>query len=395
MKMKHKRVLAAALAAGMLAVLCACAGKKDTTPAESESQTESRQQIVTDMIGRDVEVNPGTYRKVVCIGAGALRMYSYVGDMNLLSGVEDIDNQKLPDRPKMFDAVARPYVVAFGDRLSELPSCGVGGPAAQTAEAEKILTCEPDIVVSEYEDVEKANALQEQLGVPVITLGCGPDGVFDQRFRGSMELLGEVFDRTERAEELISFVETETKEISDRTAGVAEADRPSVYICGLGNWGTTNHLMTAQNYMPFRIAHVNNAVNDLEKDGIQPIEMEKFAAIGEDVDIMLMDAAAVKNIKPLFQEDRGLFDSCRAWREGQVYLQMAYNAYYTNFETALINTWFVAKTAYPDLFADVDMRAKTDEITGMFLGRSIGEEIFAFPGSFGGYRQIDPATFFD
>lgn len=395
MKIKYKRVLTAVLAAGMVAALCACVGKEDKAPAESADQMESKRQIVTDLIGRDVEVTPGSYQKVVCIGAGALRMYSYVGDMGLLSGVEDIDNEELSDRPKMFDAVARPYVVAFGDQLAGLPSCGVGGPTAQTAEAEKILACEPDIVVSEYEDVEKANALQEQLGVPVITLGCGPDGVFDERFRGSMELLGKVFDRTERAEELISFVEAETKEISDRTAGVAEADRPSVYICGLGNWGTTNHLMTAQNYMPFRIAHVNNAVRDLAKDGIQPIEAEKFVAIGDNVDILLMDAAAVKNIKPLFQEDRGLFDPCRAWREGQVYLQMAYNAYYTNFETALINTWFVAKTAYPDLFADVDMRAKTDEITEMFLGRSIGEEMFAFPGSFGGYQQIDPETFFD
>lgn len=106
------------------------------------------------MIGREVAVTPGSYQRVVCIGAGALRMYSYIADTALLCGVEDIDNTTLAERPKMFDAVARPYVLAYGDVFAALPSCGVGGPTAQAAEAEKILSCQPDIIVSEYEDVE-------------------------------------------------------------------------------------------------------------------------------------------------------------------------------------------------------------------------------------------------
>ena len=73
---------------------------------------------------------------------------------------------------------------------------------------------------------------------------------------------------------------------------------------------------------------------------------------------------------------------------------MAYNAYYTNYETALMNTWFMAKTAYPDRFTDVDMAAKTDEITQAFLGKALSREIFGAPASFGGYQQVDTASFF-
>lgn len=58
---------------------------------------------------------------------------------------------------------------------------------------------------------------------------------------------------------------------------------------------------------------------------------------------------------------------------------MAFNAYYTNYEPALANTWFVAKTVYPELFADIDIAAKTDEITEMFPGETIADEIFACP----------------
>lgn len=390
--MPMKRMAALLLALVMTLTLLGCGQVQDTTP--DDASTDTNTVTVTDMIGREVMVAPGSYQRVVCIGAGALRMYSYIGDTALLCGVEDIDNTTLADRPKMFDGVARPYVLAYGDVFAALPSCGVGGPNAQAAEAEKILSCQPDIIISEYEDVEKADALQQQVGVPVITLRAGVDGVFAEAFPGSLRLLGQLFGREDRAEELISFIESETAEITRRTADVAEADKPGVYICGLGNWGTTNHLMTSQSYAAFRVANIRNAVTDLGTDAVQAIEAEKFAALGDSMDIMLLDAAAVKNIAPLYQEDPTLLDTCKAWQTGQVYLEMAYNAYYTNYEIALANAWFAAKCVYPDLFADVDMTAKTNEITQAFLGQELAEQIFACPSSFGGYQQIDTAAFF-
>ena len=393
--MKAKKIIALALAAIMLLSLCACsADTGSSSPAAETSSDESTEIIVTDMIGREVTVTPGSYSRVVCIGAGALRMYSYISDTSLLCGVEDIDNTSLSERPKMFDSVARPYVLAYGDVFSSLPSCGVGGPNAQAAEAEKILSCNPDIVISEYEDVDKEHALQEQLGVPVITLKTGKNGVFDDAFKGSAELLGKVFSREDRAAEIVSFVDAEAAEISARTAEVSNEDKPGVYVCGLGNWGTTNQLMTAQNYIPFNIANVRNVVNDLDKDGIQAIEEEKFVALGDDMDVIIMDAAAVKNIQPLYAEDPTMFDSCKAWQTGEVYLEMAYNAYYTNFEIALINTWFIAKSVYPDLFEDIDMTEKTNEVTKLFLGQELADEIFACGSSFGGYQKIDTESFF-
>ena len=386
--MKIKRILSAVLVLAMALILCACVPVDPVTPQGEGTIT------VTDMVGREVTVKPGSYKKVVCIGAGALRMYSYIGDVALLAGVEDIDNITLAERPKMFDSVARPYVLAYGETFNSLPSCGVGGPMAQAAEAEKILSCDPDIVISEFEDADKSNALQEQLGVPVITLGAGSKGVFDELFAGSMTLLGKIFDEEEKAAQLVDYVQKETAAIQARVANIAQEDKPSVYICGLGNWGTTDHLMTAENYISFQIAGVKNVVTDLGIQGIGAIEEEKFVALGEDMDIIIMDAAAVKNIKPLYAEDPTMFDTCKAWQDGEVYLEMAYNAYYTNYEIALINTWFIAKTVYPEAFADIDLTEKTNEVTNIFLGTELADEIFACPSSFGGYQKIDTDTFF-
>lgn len=396
--MKKVKLTALLLALAMAFSLAACGAAPTETPAEPERPDEAAAEggtiTVTDLIGRELTVTPGSYRRVVCIGGGALRLYSYIGDVSLLCGVEDIDNETLAERPKMFDSVARPYVLAFGDTFAALPSCGVGGPNAQSPEAEKILTCEPDIVISLYGDTDKADALQEQLGVPVVTLLTGQDSVFDPRFDESLRLLGTIFGESEKAEKLIAFIAAERAEIESRTADIAESDKPAVYICGLGNWGTTNHLTTAQDYISFRAANVHNAVSGLGADGAQPIEAEEFVAIGEDMDAMIFDAAAVKNIQPLYAEDSTMFDTCRAWREGEAYLQLAYNAYYNNYEIVLINTWYAAKVAYPDRFEDIDMTEITDKITAAFLGRPLAEEIFACPSSFGGYQKLDTDTFF-
>ena len=389
--MKTKRLLALALALVMALSLFGCGEKPaaDNTDAAQDTVT------ITDMIGRQVEIVPGSYQRIVCIGAGALRLYSYVGDVSLLCGVEDIDNMSLSERPQMFDGVARPYVMVYGDDFAALPSCGVGGPNAQAAEAEKILSCTPDLIISEYEDTEKEDALQQQVGVPVVTLRTGVDGVFGEEFNGSVTLLGQVLGKETRAAELLAFVAAETADIQARTADITEDSKPAVYICGLGNWGTTNHLMTVEDYSTFRVANIKNVVTDLGTKGVQPIEAEKFTALGADMDIMLMDAAAVKNIRPLYAEDSGIFDSCRAWQNGEVYLEMAYNAYYTNYEIALANAWFAGKCAYPDRFEDIDMTDKLNEITGAFLGKGIAEDIYRMPNSFGGYQKIDTATFFN
>ncbi|MBR4768939.1 MAG: ABC transporter substrate-binding protein [Lachnospiraceae bacterium] len=392
-----KKIFAVLAALVMTAAVFGCAGEgtKESSKQSDIVEPGTKEVRLTDMIGREVVIKPGTYRRVVCIGAGALRMYSYVGDVSLLAGVEDIDNLSLEERPKMFDAVARPYVLAYGDVFKTLPSCGVGGPNAQAAEAEKILSCNPDIVISEYEDKEKEDALEKALGVPVVTLKSGPNGVFDDSFRDSMTLLGVIFERQERARDINVYIAKSVEALQARIDDTDVLSSPTIYISGLGNWGTTNHLMTAENYKPFEIAKVKNAADGLGTKGIHPIEKEKFVELGERMGVMIFDAAAVKNIKPLYQEDPTMFDTCKAWKDGEVYLEMAYNAYYTNYEIALINTWYIASIAYPEKFKDVSMIKLTNEVTMTFLQKELADEIFSSPMSYGGYQKIDTDKFFN
>ena len=371
-----------------LALLVSCGG-----PASS-TKPQTQELEITDANGRKVPVIPGNYSKIVCIGAGALRMYSYVATTSLLAGVEDIDNPEAAGRPAMFDGVARPYFIVNSNDYKQLPSCGKGGPQAQAAEAESILACRPDLVISEYENVDDANRLQKQLGVPVITLKYGSKGVFDENAWNSIRLIGKVVGKEQKAETLINYIAQAKADIEQRTVNLSSDKK--AYICGLGQWGTTTHLWSAKNYEPFNIAHITNVCDSvLQNPGIQKLEEEVFTSISSQIDVMILDAAAIKNIKPLYKENPSMFDGVKAWQSGEVYLQMAYNAYYTNLELALANTYFGAKAIYPDAFADVDMKAKLNEITTAFLGKAIADEIYSYPHSFGGYQKINTSTFFN
>lgn len=383
-----KKYLCLLLIVCMCAILivpfCACSSEK-----------VGEQLTVTDLAGREVAVTTGSYKRAICLGAGALRLYSYICGAENLAAVEDIDNTSITTgRPAMFDGTARPYQMAYEESFNALPSCGVGGPQGQFAEEEKILSCNPDIIIAESGYANDANALQEKFDIPVVIVSIGSKGVFDENITKSLNLLGTIFSKTKVAEKLVDFINSEKAEIEKKVKNVDVASQKKVYICGLGQWGVTNELMTAQNYAPFNVAKINNVVTDLTKDGIQPIEKEKLAALATDIDIIIIDAAAAKNIKNRTASGDNILTESKAWKNGDVYLEMAYNAYYTNVELALINTWYAASVVYPDLFKGFDIEKKANEITKAFLGQEMYSKIKEKPLSYGGYQKIDVATFF-
>ena len=76
--MEIKKLISLLLVLAMVLPMCACAPQNDATQGGENSVT------VTDMVDRQVTVTPGSYKKVVCIGAGALRMKGRFDALNLL-----------------------------------------------------------------------------------------------------------------------------------------------------------------------------------------------------------------------------------------------------------------------------------------------------------------------
>lgn len=278
--MKIKNFAALLLALAMMFSLCACGSQSapaQDTPQPSEAQesaapSEAPSEItVTDMIGRELTVTPAATRASSASARARSECTATSATSRCSAALRISTTSRLRSAPRCLIPWRAPMCLPTATCSARSRPAASGGPNAQAAEAEKILSCNPDIVISEYEDVEKEDALQEQLGVPVVTLKSGPNGVFDDAFSQSMTLSVRSSARREKPKALVSFI---------RGGGPAEIAEAHRQHCRRGQarrlrlrsrqLGHTNHLMTSQTYASFEVANIRNVVTDLGANGVQP-----------------------------------------------------------------------------------------------------------------------------
>ena len=212
--MKHRICTLIMLIAFFIPFISGC----KTTGASDQDQV-----MVTDLLGRQVPV-PSKVERVVAIGPGALRLYTYAGNLDFVVGVEQIE----VDRP-----IGRPYLLA-NPSLSELPVIGQGGPN-NAPDPEKILNVNPDVIFSTYAtDIAAADELQSKTGIPVVaisygTLGFGTTEIFGQFVQNSLRLIGEITGTTEKSQSAIDFIQQAQQDLENRTKDIPDSDKPSVY----------------------------------------------------------------------------------------------------------------------------------------------------------------------
>ncbi len=367
----------------LLSLLFVGCGRESDTENKTENKTEEKTFEVTDMIGRKNSISLEDAKRVVCIGAGALRLYSYIGDQENLVAVEDIERSV---GSNVFESVSRPYYDINKEFYKTLPSCGKGGPQAQQAEAEKILSVAPSLIISEYGDVSKADALQEQVGVPVVVVSYGKKSVFDDNVKHSFTLLGKVLGKEERARNLNNYIASAEQELASKAKSVKGEDKKSIYIGCLGNWGTQDIYSTSSSFPLFEVSSIKNAVTSDVTVNNGKLEEEAFLSLNPDR--IVLDSAGLARFKTTYETDPSKFDELKAFQEGEIYLEMPFNAYYTNLEIALMDSYFLASVAYPEVYQDFDLQGKYNEIGEAFLSKDCYTYVKAAPMSYGGFQKI-------
>ncbi len=376
-----------------LLILGVCLLASCQSGGESSSSSEASLISVTDGIGRVGEYNPGSYKKIVCVGAGALRLYSYIGDLKLLAGVEDIDNPSKRTSSSPFEGVARPYYDANKDAFNNLPSAGVGGPVANQSgpNLTSLTSIAPDLIISDFETEEAAKRMEDATGAKVFTIKYGKQAVYDETIVTVLTSLGKVLGKEERTKTLTDYISSSISELKNLTKDVKEEDKPLVYVGGIGNWGQKDYLATHSNYPMFTTANIKNALSTvtLLAEGQQDITKATFEELAPNIDKFIIDAAGMKQTIAAYNADKTIFDNVKAVNNGEVYLQMPYNAYYTNLEISLMDGYYDASVVYPELFKDFDLEGKYKEILKTFVGKDVYEEEKAYSGSYGGYQKIE------
>ncbi len=376
--MSKSRKLFTVLIAFLLAILIALSGcQQEKSEPKKETKKESGKVTVTDLQSRKVEVSTPA-QKVVAIGPGALRLVCYVDGVDKVVGVENVEKQ--------WPSTGRPYIMAYPE-LKNLPTIGQGGPGA-TPDAEKIATVKPDVIFVTYlPDKSQADELQEKTGVPVIVLSYGNDFIFgsDDDLYKSIELIGKVIGKEDRAKEVIDFFKECRNDLQERAKEVSESEKPSVYVGGLGMKGVHGIESSQAKYPPFVAIGARNVVDETGQGG--PVMIDREQLLQWDPDIIFIDEGGYHLVLEDYKKNPDFYNSLSAVKNGKVYGQLPYNFYTTNVGTAIADAYWAGKVIFPEKFQDIDPAKKADEIYQFLLGKKLYEQMAK--DYYGGYRKLD------
>ena len=332
----------------------------------------AEKRVVKDAAGRTVAV-PSEVEHVICSGPGCLRLLTYLDAQDRVVAVDDIEK-----RCTRFDA--RAYALA-NPRFREYP---LFGEFRGQDHPELILSLkvQPQVIFKTYGMMGYNPAeLQQKTGIPVVVLEDGDLGKHRPSFYRSLRLMGQVLDRQERAEGVISFFEASIQDLDRRTRDVPESERKSCFVGGVAFKGPHGFQSTEPAYPPFLFIHARNSAQGATVAGrmMAHSNVAKEKLIEWDPDVLFVDLATLQ----MGEKAGGLYElrtdpACRtltAVKQGAVYGLLPYNWYSLNFGSILANAYFAGKLIYPDRFKDIHPERRADRIYTFLVGKPVFNEM--------------------
>jgi iron complex transport system substrate-binding protein len=353
---------------GVLLLGCGCI---EQAPAEAVRTSNT----VTDLTNRTVAV-PENPERVVAFGAGALRHVVYLKATDIIVGVDDMElGNPNPSGSGMPSGIDRPYSLA-NPEIAVLPSIGT-----RDGDAELIAAQKPDVIFFYWGSDKTATALQEKTGIPVVALHSGDLGTNKPLFYQSLRTMAHILDREDRAEDVITYIDATMQDLSSRTEGIPDAEKPRVYIAGIAFRGAHGFLSTEPNYPPLAMISGKNVAAGIGPGGQVLIDKEKL--IEWNPEVIFIDEASYALVREDLQDP--VYQSLNAVQNGRVYGVLPYNWYANNYDTVLADAYFIGKTLYPDRFSDIDPEQKADEIYSVLDGKPVYPDMKAL---FGGFKAL-------
>lgn len=354
-----KKFLALALTLAMLLVLAAgCTNQTPTEGSESTgepsaapSESTPQTRILLDSEGREVEL-PSTVERIVCVGVGALRYSCYVGAADLVVGVEEYETKA---------GMSRLYNYVNFNKFRDLPVTGTNGEPY----VEQIIAADPQVIVMSAYAKQNADELSEKTGIPVVVVP-GSDTTLDDKAYETIRILGELYGKTDRADELTAYLRGVQADLDGRTASIENADKPTVYVGGVSFKGAHGFEGTEAGYGPFELIHAQNLADTTGQTGAFSIDVEQVLAW--DPDYIFLDFNGMDLIREDYAAHPDFYNSLTAVKEGRVYSQISFRSSASNLETALADAYYAACVMFPEQFKDVDPVEKAGEIFTELLG---------------------------
>lgn len=277
----------------------------------------------------------------------------------MVVGVEDYEVK---------EGMSRLYNYVNFDKFKDLPVTGTNGEP----NIEEIITAGPQVIVMSSYASADADDLQEKSGIPVVMVP-GSDTTLDDNAYETIRIMGELYGKEDRAQELTAYLKGIQKDLDDRTADIPEEDKPSVYVAGVSFKGAHGFEGTEAYYGPFELIHANNLANTTDQTGAFDIDLEQV--LTWDPEIIFLDFNGMSLINEDYADNPDYYQNLTAVKEGKVYSQISFRSSASNLETALADAYYAACIMYPEQFSDIDPVEKAGEIFTALLGTNPYEDL--------------------
>lgn len=352
--LKLAAIFVAALAVFALTLTACGSNNAASGSASAASSSAAATKTVVDAYGRSVEV-PKDAKTAATVGSGA-RFVVYAGAQDKLIAVTEMETTP---------AMNRPYAIAYKDLFADLPSTSNGNHLLETnVNEEQLMDLNPDVIISSR-SAEECDALQKDTGIPVIGITY-QNQLFTDNVYNSITCVGEALGTEDHASEVVAKLKEWDADLKARTADIADADKPSVYVGAVNYKGAKSFTGTYANYAPLVELNAKNVADETGQKAAVDVDLEQIG--NWDPDYMFLNAGNMDLMKADYANNQAFFDGLKAFQQGNLYTQPFFNFNGTNIDTGICDTYFIGATIYPDKFADVDLKAKYSEIYTTLLG---------------------------
>ncbi len=342
-----KKLLCLMLMLSLLLSLAACGAKETDTNYTNKTRT------VTDALGREVEV-PETVERIVPLG-NTPRMITYLGLADKVVGIGSMAWEDVTPLTA--------YAYAMKELWMELPIVGTDSMGNTDYYPEQIIAADPDVILCTYtEDI--VNDIETKTGIPVIAVSMGT--LFAEDYDQSLRILGEACGVSERAEEVIAFIDTCLADLDTRTADIPEAEKPTVLSAAATYKGVHGIEGVRLRDPVLDVLHVNNIAT--QDSGPEATTVDREQILAWNPDYIFCDFGGVGLVKADEAADPDFYAQLNAYNEGRIYQHPSTTSYFSNVEIPLVNCYYIGSVLYPERFADVDIAEKAEEIFSFLLG---------------------------
>lgn len=381
-----KKLICLLLAAVLALSLAACGGApapETTVPTETAGETAPETtaapttHTVVDHLDNAVEVPYEVNRIVVC------DIYPLPSALTVFfDSAEKIVGMPAPSMTAAANGL-------LGQLYPQILKAETGFIDGSTINMEELLKLQPDVVFYSASQPQEGEQLRNA-GIPALAVSVNKwqyNAI--ETLNNWIDLLSQVFPENDKTQVVREYSDKMYDLVQQRVSTLEEADRQRVFF--LFQYTDTNMLTSGKQFFGQWWADAIGAVNvaqELEKDNSVAVNMEQVYAWNPS--LIFVTNFTKFGPEDLYNNTVGTYDwsAVDAVKNHQVYKMPLgmYRSYTPGVDTPVTLLW-LAKSAYPQLFNDIDLIAETkayyQEVFGIALTDEQASAIFAPPAEAG------------